>query len=176
MTTPKTILCRCEDITADEVVKAIRGGYPTFEDVKRFLGVGTGPCQGKSCVQATVHQIAAHRGIPVDQVDVMTYRPPVRPVPFATLAAADGAFDQDVPTPFAVPPPRLMPVDEARPDPPAFGRDPSTIGVVSPTGVAPPPTYGPPAHAGPPATSPASSHPATPAWNARQPPNPGGSQ
>ncbi|MCA1818922.1 MAG: (2Fe-2S)-binding protein [Halobacteriales archaeon] len=89
MTTPKRFLCRCEDITVDECVEAIAGGYPCFEDLKRFLGVGTGPCQGKSCVQAAMHLVSAHRGIPVDDVDVMTFRPPVRPIPFATLAAPD---------------------------------------------------------------------------------------
>lgn len=89
MTTPKRFLCRCEDITVDECVEAIEGGYLCFEDLKRFLGVGTGPCQGKSCVQAAMALIADHRGIRIDEVDVMTFRPPVRPIAFATLAAPD---------------------------------------------------------------------------------------
>ena len=89
MTTPKRFLCRCEDITVDECVKAVGDGYGCFEDRKRFLGVGTGPCQGKSCVQAAMHLVADHRGISVDRVDVMTFRPPVRPIAFATLAAPD---------------------------------------------------------------------------------------
>jgi hypothetical protein len=33
--------------------------------------------------------VASHHGVPLDAVDVMTFRPPVRPVAFATLAAAD---------------------------------------------------------------------------------------
>lgn len=89
MATPKQFLCRCEDITLDECESAITKGYDCFEDLKRFLGVGTGPCQGKSCVQATMHLVARHRGIPVGDVDVMTFRPPVRPIAFATLAAPD---------------------------------------------------------------------------------------
>jgi len=91
MVTAKTFLCRCEDVTREECVEAIAGGYTCFEDIKRFLGVGTGPCQGKSCVQACMHLIARERAIPVSQVDVMTFRPPVRPVSFATLAAPDAA-------------------------------------------------------------------------------------
>jgi len=101
LTTPKRFLCRCEDITVDECVEAIQGGYPCFEDLKRFLGVGTGPCQGKSCVQAAMHLIADHRAIPVDQVDIMTFRPPVRPIAFATLAAPDAADAQPKSTPTA---------------------------------------------------------------------------
>ncbi|HUR64545.1 MAG TPA: (2Fe-2S)-binding protein [Candidatus Thermoplasmatota archaeon] len=89
MTTPKTFLCRCEDITLDECVAAIHDGFAHFEDLKRYLGVGTGPCQGKACVQACMQLIADERRVPLDDVDVMTFRPPVRPIAFATLAAPD---------------------------------------------------------------------------------------
>jgi bacterioferritin-associated ferredoxin len=89
MTTPKTFLCRCEDITLDECVSAIHEGYDCFEDLKRYLGVGTGPCQGKACVQACMQLVADEGRIPLDDVDVMTFRPPVRPIAFATLAAPD---------------------------------------------------------------------------------------
>ncbi len=87
MTTPKTLLCRCEDITVDDCADAIEDGYRCFEDLKRFLGVGTGPCQGKACVQAAMRLVATANDIPLDDVDVMTFRPPVRPISFATLAA-----------------------------------------------------------------------------------------
>ncbi len=91
MTTPKELLCRCEDITTTDCRKAVAAGYDCFEDLKRFLGVGTGPCQGKSCVQAAMQIVATARGIPISEVDVMTFRPPVRPIEFATLAADDGS-------------------------------------------------------------------------------------
>lgn len=96
MTTPKAFLCRCEDLTVQECRQAVRDGYACLEDLKRFLGVGTGPCQGKSCVQAAMAIVAEERAIPLGQVDVMTFRPPVRPIPFATLAASD-ATDAAVP-------------------------------------------------------------------------------
>jgi sarcosine oxidase subunit beta len=101
MTTPKTFLCRCEDITLDECVAAIHDGFAYFEDLKRYLGVGTGPCQGKACVQACMQLIADERRVPLDDVDVMTFRPPVRPIAFATLAAPDA-------------PPGLPPAPEPR--------------------------------------------------------------
>lgn len=89
MSTPRTMLCRCEDVTAEDARAAIHDGYACFEDLKRFLGVATGPCQGKACVQACMKLVAEERGIPLDEVDVMTFRPPVRPIPFAVLAADD---------------------------------------------------------------------------------------
>ena len=96
MVTSKEFLCRCEDITTGECSAAVAEGYTAFEDLKRYLGVGTGPCQGKSCVQAAMRLLAESRAIPLEEVDVMTFRPPVRPVPFATLAAPD-AEDPEAP-------------------------------------------------------------------------------
>lgn len=89
MSTPRTLLCRCEDITVADCTHAIAEGYIWFEDLKRYLGVGTGPCQGKVCVQEAIRLVARERGIDPAGVDIMTFRPPVRPVPFATLAARD---------------------------------------------------------------------------------------
>jgi bacterioferritin-associated ferredoxin len=83
----------------DECHAAIEQGYRCFEDLKRFLGVGTGPCQGKSCVQAAMRLVAEARGIPLDAVDVMTFRPPVRPIAFETLAAEDAVPEARSPTP-----------------------------------------------------------------------------
>ncbi len=85
----KEFLCRCEDITTGECRDAIADGYEDFEDLKRFLGVGTGPCQGKACVAAAIRLIAVERGMDPASVDVMTYRPPVRPISIDTLAADD---------------------------------------------------------------------------------------
>ncbi len=89
MTTPKTFLCRCEDITTDDCLHAMEEGYRCFEDLKRYLGVGTGPCQGKSCVQAALHLLSQQTGVALDDLDVITFRPPVRPISFATLAAQE---------------------------------------------------------------------------------------
>lgn len=89
MATSKTLLCRCEDITVDECLDAVDAGYRCLEDLKRFLGVATGPCQAKACLQETMRLVAEANGMPVGEVDVMTLRPPVRPIAFATLAAED---------------------------------------------------------------------------------------
>lgn len=85
----KVIVCRCEDLTLDDVQHAMEEGYTCFEDLKRFLGLATGPCQGKACVQVAMQLIAERHGIALDEVDLMTFRPPVRPIPFDTLAAGD---------------------------------------------------------------------------------------
>ncbi len=85
----KTFVCRCEDITLHDCETALDEGYDCFEDLKRYLGVATGPCQGKACVQITMQMLSERTGIPLDQIDVMTFRPPTRPVPFDVLAGED---------------------------------------------------------------------------------------
>ena len=56
----KVILCRCEDVTAADVEHAVRLGYLDVEEVKRYTGFGTGPCQGKECLRAVVTAIDSH--------------------------------------------------------------------------------------------------------------------
>lgn len=85
----KQFVCRCEDLTLDDCIHAIEEGYEAFEDLKRFLGLATGPCQGKACVAVATQIIADKLGIKPSEVDVMTFRPPVRPVPLGTLASED---------------------------------------------------------------------------------------
>jgi sarcosine oxidase subunit beta len=80
----KTIACLCEDVTRDEVIEAIMLGYRDIESLKRFVGFGTGPCQGKQCIQF-VREIMIEMGI--DPGPGTTSRPPISPVPLALMAA-----------------------------------------------------------------------------------------
>lgn len=43
------IICRCEQITREEIVEAIRRGAATVDGVKRRVGSGMGRCQGGRC-------------------------------------------------------------------------------------------------------------------------------
>ena len=58
----KLILCRCEDVTADDVTHAVAAGFRSIEEVKRYTGFGTGPCQGKECLSNVARAIAAMTG------------------------------------------------------------------------------------------------------------------
>ncbi len=59
----KAIICRCEDVTLADLQHAIALGYRTIEEVKRYTGLGTGPCEGKECmVHAARMCVAAHGG------------------------------------------------------------------------------------------------------------------
>ena len=51
---PKTLVCRCEDVTLQELEHAIARGHDDIESLKRYTGFGTGWCQGKGCVAVDV--------------------------------------------------------------------------------------------------------------------------
>ena len=88
----KVILCRCEDVTLADVEHAVRLGYTDVEEVKRYTGFGTGPCQGKECLRGIVTAIASAAGREPSDVKWMapfTSRPPLVPTELAIFAGAD---------------------------------------------------------------------------------------
>jgi sarcosine oxidase subunit beta len=84
----KVILCRCEDVTLDDVRHAVTLGYSDVEEVKRYTGFGTGPCQGKECLRGIVAAIAEAAGRPPGTLAPFTSRPPLVPTELAVLAGA----------------------------------------------------------------------------------------
>jgi bacterioferritin-associated ferredoxin len=84
----KLILCRCEDVTAADIEHAVRSGYTELEEVKRYTGFGTGPCQGKECQRAIALAIAAATGRAPEAMRPFTTRPPISPTELRVLAGA----------------------------------------------------------------------------------------
>ncbi len=89
----KTIACLCEDVTRDEIISAILSGYRDIESLKRFVGFGTGPCQGKQCIQF-VREVMAEMG--VDPGPGTTSRPPIGPVKLSMIAAEEGDDEESL--------------------------------------------------------------------------------
>jgi len=80
---PKTLVCRCEDVTLHELEDAITRGHCDIESLKRYTGFGTGWCQGKGCVALCAELLAKRGG---NAAQPFTPRPPFRPVRLADLA------------------------------------------------------------------------------------------
>ena len=85
----KVILCRCEDVTLNDVQHAVALGWSDLEEVKRYTGFGTGPCQGKECLRAVALAIAAAAGRTPASIAPFTTRPPLVPTELKYFAAAD---------------------------------------------------------------------------------------
>jgi len=80
------LICRCEEVTAGEIRKAIREqGANSVTAVKLRVRAGMGLCQGKSCGKIVTRLIAEELGVGPQDVLPATDRPPVRPVTFSEI-------------------------------------------------------------------------------------------
>lgn len=90
----RTFVCRCEDVTLGEVEHTIDLGLRTIEEIKRYTGLGTGPCQGKECMATLAQRLVERNLVATDQVQPFTARPPTEPVTFGALAAGAEAPEE----------------------------------------------------------------------------------
>ena len=90
---PKTILCRCLDVTEEDVRRAVAEGFTSPEDVKRATGALMGPCQGKMCARNFMEVLARATGTPARATRPPVRRPPAEALPLGWLAADDPEAD-----------------------------------------------------------------------------------
>jgi bacterioferritin-associated ferredoxin len=93
----KIVLCRCEDMTLADLEHSVARGYREIEEVKRYTGFGTGPCQGKECLATVATQLARLTRVAPESIPPFTSRPPLAPTPIRLLARDPSAhrFDDD---------------------------------------------------------------------------------
>jgi NADPH-dependent 2,4-dienoyl-CoA reductase/sulfur reductase-like enzyme len=82
-----TIVCRCEEVTAERIRATVPLGATGPNQMKSFLRCGMGPCQGRLCGLTVAELIADERGISPREVGYYRLRPPVKPIALAELAA-----------------------------------------------------------------------------------------
>jgi NAD(P)H-nitrite reductase large subunit len=82
----KAIVCRCEDITLEDVENAIDEGYTDIEELRKKLRIGMGPCQGRVCIQLVMKILEQKTGKKVKKASLPTSRPPIIPISLGTLA------------------------------------------------------------------------------------------
>ena len=78
-------MCFCEDVTEDEIVDAIKQGMTRPVDVKNYLRPGMGPCQGRGCASQVMRLISRVTGQSAEQIQPLSDRPPIKPVPVGVL-------------------------------------------------------------------------------------------
>lgn len=74
------LICRCEEVSLEEIEKAIADGAVTINEIKRFTRAGMGLCQGRTCRRLVERILSEKTGIPLSELQPSTYRQPVRPV------------------------------------------------------------------------------------------------
>ncbi|MGC9384235.1 MAG: FAD-dependent oxidoreductase [Kosmotogaceae bacterium] len=79
-------VCRCEEITVEDIEKAIDEGYTDFEELRRYLRIAMGPCGGRTCRLNALKILSRKTGVPVEKLDPGNLRPPAVPTTFKAIS------------------------------------------------------------------------------------------
>ena len=82
------IICRCEDVTLKDIESIMNEGYTSFEEIKRILRVGMGPCQGNTCGQLLQREISKFLNVSLDEVETHKVRPLISGVKLKAIVEA----------------------------------------------------------------------------------------
>ncbi len=82
------ILCRCEDVSKQDIIDCMNLGFITFEDLKRQLRVGMGPCQGQTCSELIKKELATYLHENPENIQTHKQRPLITGVKLKSIAEA----------------------------------------------------------------------------------------
>lgn len=80
------IVCRCSDVTLQEIRTFIEEGYTTLDDIKRLSRAGMGQCQGKTCRNLIMQELAKATKQKSEDLEDASYRPPTTTISLGLLA------------------------------------------------------------------------------------------
>lgn len=83
------IVCRCEGVDLEEIRDLIARGYKTLDEIKHRSRAGMGPCQGRSCRQVILSELARDAGVSLEEMEAGSFRPPTTPISMDVLARRD---------------------------------------------------------------------------------------
>ncbi|WP_417723780.1 NAD(P)/FAD-dependent oxidoreductase [Salipiger sp.] len=83
-----TLVCRCEEVSAGEIRRAVACGATGPNQAKAFTRAGMGPCQGRYCGPVLTRIIADATGRNEDETGALRNRAPLVPVTLGVLAAS----------------------------------------------------------------------------------------
>lgn len=84
-----TVICRCEEVTRRDLVRALADGLAELGDIKRATRLGMGRCQGRYCAPVLAQMLHQIQGRALDELAYFAPRAPVKPVCLADVIAAD---------------------------------------------------------------------------------------
>jgi bacterioferritin-associated ferredoxin len=92
MSRGRIIVCRCEDVALEEIETLVDDGVTDVEEIKRFLHVGMGPCQGKNCGRLIAKIVKDKTGQPVAR-ESFRARPPAVALRMGRILGEEDAID-----------------------------------------------------------------------------------
>ncbi|QEI07176.1 FAD-dependent oxidoreductase [Pigmentiphaga aceris] len=84
-----TVVCRCEELTAGDIRKAVAIAAPGPNQIKAYTRAGMGPCQGRQCGYTIAHIVATAQKRQVSEVGFYRIRPPLKPLTLGELASLE---------------------------------------------------------------------------------------
>jgi len=88
-----TIVCRCEEVSAKDILDAVAIGATGPNQLKAYRRTGMGPCQGRLCGLTVTELMAEARGKSPQEIGYYRLRAPVKPITLAELAAVPKTED-----------------------------------------------------------------------------------
>jgi NADPH-dependent 2,4-dienoyl-CoA reductase/sulfur reductase-like enzyme len=85
--TGNTMVCRCEEVTARDVLDSVAIGATGPNQLKAYRRTGMGPCQGRLCGLTVTELMAEARGKTPEEIGYYRLRAPVKPIMLSELAA-----------------------------------------------------------------------------------------
>jgi NADPH-dependent 2,4-dienoyl-CoA reductase/sulfur reductase-like enzyme len=81
-----TIVCRCEELSAAQIIEATRQGCSGPNQLKAYIRCGMGPCQGRQCGLTVTELMAQEKAVSPAAIGHFRLRPPVKPLTLGELA------------------------------------------------------------------------------------------
>ncbi len=85
----REIVCRCEEVTREEIIEAIKNGADSLDAIKRRTRAGMGFCQGRTCKKLVARILAEYCAMPADRFLPGSIRLPIAPIRLGLIAATD---------------------------------------------------------------------------------------
>ena len=87
--TPETIVCRCEEVTARQLLDGLGRGLTSINALKGATRITMGACQGRNCLRTLADLVARERRCTPVDLAYPQARPPARPVRLGDLLSED---------------------------------------------------------------------------------------
>ena len=85
----KNIVCRCSDITIENIRDLFKEGLCDIDEIKRVTRLGMGPCQGRTCIPIVMRELSQYLKKPIDELMPASYRPIVKSIKLKDLSEYD---------------------------------------------------------------------------------------
>jgi len=92
-----SIICRCSDITREELHQYIAQGHASIDEIKRVTRLGMGPCQGRTCVPLVMRELSQILNKPMAELAPATHRPVVTSIKLGQLAQYNNVTSKEHP-------------------------------------------------------------------------------